>query len=600
MVVLGGGVLGRRIACTWVAGGYDVNLRDPSEEQRNAALHYIEQNVDAYAKMAQKTPGKIQIFTELAPAIEKAWLIIESVPERLDIKVPTFGELDAKAPPDCILCTNSSSYKSGDLIEKVSPDNRKRVLNMHYMMPPDNRVVELMTDGETAPAIFPFLVERLHDVGMHPIVARKESTGFVFNRLWAAIKRECLMILSEGVSVPEELDSVWMEMYGSKQGPCAMMDSVGLDTVALIEKHYMAERHLSGTATVDYLQKNFLDQGKLGAKSGKGGLYPPGHTVKATGEAKDDHHNIHAPTLYFLDIGLLTPEDTMHAGRILVGSPDGRTVRTLVPHQSLPDGLDISISAGRIFWTNMGVPSRNDGAIRSCKLDGSDIRDLVTNGNVHTPKQLVIDHATSKLYFCDREGLRVMRCNFDGSAHETLVQTGKWQDKAVQADQTKWCVGITVDPAKKVFYWTQKGPSKGSQGRIFRANMEVPAGSDATSRTDIETLFSNLPEPIDLEVVPETQTLYWTDRGEIPFGNSLNRAQLSEAGKKDGAKGGLGYEILVKNLHEAIGLKLDLKNRHVYLTDLGGSVYKIDMDGGNKKVLYENEGAFSGIGLAYV
>lgn len=72
----------------------------------------------------------------------------------------------------------------------------------------NNRVIELMTDGQSDEAIFPFLVERLKAIGYHPIVARKESTGFVINRLWAAIKRETLTILSEGVSVPEELDSV--------------------------------------------------------------------------------------------------------------------------------------------------------------------------------------------------------------------------------------------------------------------------------------------------------------------------------------------------------------------------------------------------------
>ncbi|MCJ1388311.1 hypothetical protein MMC18_001157 [Xylographa bjoerkii] len=224
VVILGGGVLGRRIASVWLAGGFNVHIRDPSAEQCTTAMHYIDNNAAAYAKYVDgTTPGKIEAFTDLEPAVQNAWLVIESVPERLDIKVPTFAELDAKAPADCILCTNSSSYKSSDLIEKVCPGNRNRVLNMHYMMPPDNRVVELMTDGQTTPGIFPFLVERLRGVGMHPIVARKESTGFVFNRLWAAIKREVLTILAEGVSVPEELDAVWMEMYVYFRSPFSLI-----------------------------------------------------------------------------------------------------------------------------------------------------------------------------------------------------------------------------------------------------------------------------------------------------------------------------------------------------------------------------------------
>lgn len=97
---------------------------------------------------------------------------------------------------------------------------------MHYYMPPRNMVVELMTDGYTADNIFPFLVERSKEAGTLPYVARKESTGFIFNRLWAAIKRETLNILAEGVSVPEEIDSMWNTMFNKGgSGPCRMMDS---------------------------------------------------------------------------------------------------------------------------------------------------------------------------------------------------------------------------------------------------------------------------------------------------------------------------------------------------------------------------------------
>jgi 3-hydroxyacyl-CoA dehydrogenase len=87
-----------------------------------------------------------------------------------------------------------------------------------------------------------------------------------------------------------------MEMFGSKAGPCAMMEGVGLDTVELIEEHYIEERGLSGEKTTEFLKKNYISQGKLGAKSGKGGLYPPGHTTKTTPE-KSHHENLHAPSL---------------------------------------------------------------------------------------------------------------------------------------------------------------------------------------------------------------------------------------------------------------------------------------------------------------
>lgn len=296
VAVLGGGVLGRRIACSWVAGGWDVNIRDPSVEQRNAALHYIENNIDSYSSVIGTNPGKTQAFEDLPEAVKDAWTVIEAVPEKLSLKIDTFADLEKLAPKDAILVSNSSSYKSSEMLEKVGKDTRTRIMNTHYMMPPDNRIVELMTDGETDESIFPFYADRLREVGLHPIIAMKESTGFVFNRIWAAIKRECLIVLAEGVSTPEQLDHVWMEMFGGKAGPCAMMDAVGLDTVSFIEDHYVKERGLHEDRMLAFL-KSYIDQGKLGAKSGKGGLYPAGATTKTGGEKNSHHDNLHAPTL---------------------------------------------------------------------------------------------------------------------------------------------------------------------------------------------------------------------------------------------------------------------------------------------------------------
>ncbi|KAI1332099.1 hypothetical protein F5Y16DRAFT_407828 [Xylariaceae sp. FL0255] len=578
VTVLGGGVLGRRIAAVWAAGGYNVRIRDPSPQQRTDSVTYWETNASQFISSEHAKLGTVKAFEDLNTAVENAWLIIECVPEHLKIKIDTFIELEQIADSSAILCSNSSSYKSREFVENLQSSTKLRVLNMHYMMPPMNRIVELMTCGETDAIIFPFLVQKLQQVGMKPIVARKESTGFVINRMWAAIKRETLTILSEGVSVPEELDSVWIEMFGKNPaGPCMMMDAVGLDTVSYIEQHYMKERHLSGENTVDYL-KTYLDEGKLGAKSSKGGLYPAGYTTKTAKEEKGHHDNLHAPTLYFLDIGLSNePQEVYNKGRVLMGSSDGRPLKTIVSGEHLPDGLDVTTKAGhpsQLFWTCMGVPSENDGTIRSCNLDGSDVRDIVPAGLVHTPKQLHIDPKNSKIYFADREGLRVMRCNFDGSGLETLVQSGDWKTPEHQADQMRWCVGVGVSPRTGKFYWTQKGASKGSQGRIFRANINFQPGEDASNRTDIECLFQHLPEPVDLEVDDESNYLYWTDRVSFP---------------------GKDYEILSRNLHEAIGIKLDSKNRHIYATDLGGSVYRFNMDGTNRTKVYDGDGAFTGI-----
>lgn len=363
------------------------------------------------------------------------------------------------------------------------------------------------------------------------------------------------------------------------------MDQIGLDTVAFIEDNYIEESKLDGSLTVDFLRENYIKEGKLGLKSGKGGLYPPAPPSNL-------------PTAYFLDVGLgeNCPEISLAGqnGKIIRREPDGTTT-TLLRDLNCPDGIDISPAEGRMFWTNMGVhTSTYDGSVHSAKLDGSDKKTLIAPGEVHTPKQLVVDEPNRKLYFCDREGLGVHRVDFDGQNHEALVKTGDVNNPAHKQDLTRWCVGISLDTKAGKLYWTQKGPSKSGKGRIFRANIEIPAGEDASNRSDIETLFENLPEPIDLEFEPESNTLYWTDRGEHPTGSSLNRAPVGAKYTK-GAK----PEIIARHFHEPIGLKLDTKNGHVYVTDLGGTVYRINLDGSEKTKIHSDDGCYTGIALAF-
>lgn len=215
------------------------------------------------------------------------------MPEKLQLKVDAFSQLAEAAFQDAIICSNSS-FKSRDIVEGLDASLRKRTLNMRYYMSPGNRIVELMTDGDTDQAIFPFLADKLKQICMSPYVACKKSTGLILDRLWAAIKREVLNTLAEGVSTPEEIDGLWTEMYaGSHSGPVAMMDAAGLGTVAFIEDHYIHERHLPDTP-VKPLKKH-MDQGRLGAKSAKGGLLPTSHTTKTPGESRRDDDNVHAP-----------------------------------------------------------------------------------------------------------------------------------------------------------------------------------------------------------------------------------------------------------------------------------------------------------------
>src|ERR1700752_5191565 len=147
-------------------------------------------------------------------------------------------------------------------------------------------------------------------------------------------------------------------------------------------------------------------------------------------------------------------------------SPDGSDRKVLVTECHLPDGITLDVAAGHIYWTNMGSsPSTNDGSIERADLDGGNRRGIIPPGVTLTPKQIQLHKERGKLYWCDREGMRVMRANLDGSQIETLVETGR--SDADRRDLTRWCVGVTLDPERKQIYWTQKGPDNGEQGRIL-------------------------------------------------------------------------------------------------------------------------------------
>lgn len=120
-------------AC-FAAGGWPVRIRDPSGPQRDAADKYIEQNIGAFTALTGRNPGTWEAVEDFAAAVKDAWLVIEAVPEKLEIKLSTFADLDVHAPRDCILASNSSSFKSSELVVRMSESGKTRVLNTHFMV----------------------------------------------------------------------------------------------------------------------------------------------------------------------------------------------------------------------------------------------------------------------------------------------------------------------------------------------------------------------------------------------------------------------------------------------------------------------------------
>lgn len=263
---------------------------------------------------------------------------------------------------------------------------------------------------------------------------------------------------------------------------------------------------------------------------------------------------------------------TVRSGRILRISLPAGEVQTLTDQAGpTPDG--IVVEAGTVYWTTMGVPevhgpteadrdySRRDGGVHAIGLDGCGRRDVVPAGVLTTGKQLASDGAGT-LYWGDREGCRISRVGTDGTGLADLVvrqRDDSW---------TQECVGVAIDPRNQWVYWTQKGPVKGGQGRIFRAGLDVPAGQSPCDRDDIELLWDRLPEPIDLHL--DGDWLYWTDRGAAPNGNTLNRSRVPAPGDRGDVP-----EILAGGFAEAIGLAVDSAAMVAYVSDLGGHIRQV-------------------------
>jgi len=273
--IVGSGFLGTQIGALSARSGYTVSLQDLSEDafevSKKAVNEYIEEWIekgDINPEQVEEIKQRISYTDDLVKAVRDADIVIEAVVERLDVKREVFKRLDELCDPSIILCSNSSSIKIS-LVEGATK-YPERVLNMHFYGYPWRRsVLELMKGNNTTDEAIEKAREYAISIDVTPLVVLKESTGFIFNRVWRAIKKECLTVADTGVASFEDVDRAWMSIYKTDYGPFGLMDRVGLDVVRDIEMVYYRE---SGDPR-DKPPKILLDKierGELGIKTGKG------------------------------------------------------------------------------------------------------------------------------------------------------------------------------------------------------------------------------------------------------------------------------------------------------------------------------------------
>lgn len=276
VAIIGAGTMGARIAFQSARHGVEVFLYDAFPQALARAEGEIKQWFAERLPPVERdaAEARLHFCAALEECVARAQLIIETVPENLELKRNVFAEIDRVAPPEAWMATNSSSLPSSKIADVTR--RPEKVFNINFTNPlSGDLLVELMGHAQTEPEALAAGEAFVLAIQMVPIVTRKEIMGFSFNRVWRAIKREMLHLVGDGYSNYEDLDRAWMLSYGLPWGPFGLMDEIGLDVIRDIEQQYFLNSGEERDRPPQFLEA-MVAQGRLGVKSG-GGFYEYPH-----------------------------------------------------------------------------------------------------------------------------------------------------------------------------------------------------------------------------------------------------------------------------------------------------------------------------------
>ena len=275
LTVLGAGVLGSQIAYQAAFHGLAVTAYDVDGDALEKARARFARLVGIYRaanvggageSKAEAALENLRLTANLGDAVADADLVIEAVPELLEVKRDVYRMLAELAPAKTIFATNSSTLLPSDL--KDSTGRPDRFLAIHYA---NNiwaqNIAEVMGTAETDPAVFDAVVEFARNSGLEPIEIRKEKAGYVLNSLLVPLLNAAAGLLLQGVATPETIDKTWRIATGAPSGPFQIYDVVGLGTAYNIAA---SSPDAGSQAFARYLKDNYIDQGKLGVATGEG------------------------------------------------------------------------------------------------------------------------------------------------------------------------------------------------------------------------------------------------------------------------------------------------------------------------------------------
>jgi 3-hydroxybutyryl-CoA dehydrogenase len=274
VAIIGTGTQGSQIAYRCAISGYPVVLFDAFPAAREGAFQKIRGWLHQYVNKGKLTNAqagaalaRISVGTALSESVSEADLVIEAVPEQLRLKQEVWQQIDSFASAHTLLATNSSSIRSSLLA--VAVQRKDRTFNVNFDFPVDDDLMEIMWNAETSEETKSSARVFVASLGMIVLETRREIQGFSFNRVWRAIKKECLHLFGEGYCDFEELDRHFVLTFGTAYGPFALMDKIGLDVVRDIELSYYHETN-DPTDKPPQALLEMIAQGHLGVKTGKG------------------------------------------------------------------------------------------------------------------------------------------------------------------------------------------------------------------------------------------------------------------------------------------------------------------------------------------
>ncbi|HFI4795199.1 TPA: 3-hydroxybutyryl-CoA dehydrogenase [Elizabethkingia anophelis] len=274
IVVIGAGTMGNGIAHTFAQTGFKVNLVDVSQEALDRGIKTITTNLDriiAKGNLTEEekanTLANISTFTALEDAVKDADLIVEAATENIDLKLKIFQQMDAAAPADCILATNTSSISITKIASVTS--RPEKVIGMHFMNPvPIMKLVEIIKGYSTSKETFSTIYEMSKTLGKVPVEVN-DYPGFVANRILMPMINEAIYSLYEGVAGVEEIDTVMKLGMAHPMGPLQLADFIGLD-VCLSIMNVLYDGFKNPKYAPCPLLVNMVTAKKLGVKSGEG------------------------------------------------------------------------------------------------------------------------------------------------------------------------------------------------------------------------------------------------------------------------------------------------------------------------------------------